>query len=97
MIDCSIAVHWHVGPAVKDGIERFSVRYLRALRVFRALRGPPIAATRFSAMGTFRDHGKQVGSPARVNNSFSNWNATLACPVAFGSIDQFFTAPQVEW
>ena len=84
MIDRSIAVHWHVGPAVKDGIERFSVRYLRALRVFRALRGPPIAATRLSAMGTFRDGGKQVGSPTRVNHSVLNWKVTLACPVALG-------------
>ena len=78
-MDYAIAVHWHLGPEVKDGIERFSVPYLRALRV---LRGPPIAATRLSAMGTFRDGGKQVGSPTRVNNSVWNWKVTCARPVA---------------
>ena len=70
MIGCEIAVHWHVGPEPNDGIERFFLSYRRALHV---LRGTPIAATRLSATGTFRDCGEQVGPPEPANNSVWNW------------------------
>jgi hypothetical protein len=75
MIGCAIAVHWHLRRELKDRIERFFLCYLRALR---ALRGPPIAASRSSAMGTFRDRGEQVGVPERANNSVLNRKDTRA-------------------
>ena len=78
MIGCAIAVHCQFEPEQKDGIARFFLGYLRALRV---LRGIPIAATRLSAIGTFHDRGEQVGPPVRSNDSVLNGKVTCARPV----------------
>ena len=99
MIGCAIAVHCHFEPEQKDGIARFFLGYLRALRV---LRGPPIAATRLSAIGTFRDRGERVGPPVRSNDSNDsndsvlNGRFTCARPVSLVAHPRDFTWRRVS-
>jgi len=84
MFGCAIAVHWHLGPERKDGIERFFLGGLHARRVVRVVRGTPIAATRLSAMGTFRDRGEQLGPPERANDSVFELKCDVRLPGDLG-------------